>query len=262
MTVKNLTFFIPSCFFLLLILAGCSSLHVDMLPTVDWSTVQIVEFQAPPQDRWNLTEPIQTELLAMDFQVVEDHRNPDLLFSYFTQEGIDLTVESEKVLRLRSLHVQFIDPKTKNLVAAADYFYPDNAQPSDFPRGIKELFAGIRQQSQHQPVVTPAASVKAVDEPEALTTEATIATPQPEATLIKQPTPETSAAKNQTEQRITNPSDRSSVAVETATQNVTPVLDKDDEKMQQAVQKTRSPWVPKFQSWGFENWGEESMDDY
>ncbi|WP_321394010.1 DUF4136 domain-containing protein [uncultured Desulfuromusa sp.] len=264
MIEKYFKLFNASCFLILLILSGCSSLHVDILPTVDWTHVKVVEFQSPLQDHWKLTQPIRSELQGMGFQVEDMPAHPDLLFSYFTQSSIDLTVESEKVMRLRSLHIQFTDPKTKTLVAAADYFYPDNTHPSEFALGVKELFAGIREQTANPSRVNKSATpAKVVEHQTQVPTTATTNSSQPKVAIKKQSTPENSTETSAVETITSHtPAPTSAESEISHQEKITPVLDKSSEKMQQAVQKTRSPWIPKFQSWGFENWGQDSTDDY
>ncbi|MEE4254392.1 MAG: DUF4136 domain-containing protein [Desulfuromusa sp.] len=242
-------------------LAGCSSLHVDVSPAIDWSRVKVIEFQSPLQDPWELTQPIQSELTAMGFQVEETHSNPDLLFSYFTQESRDLTIESEVISRLKSLHVQFIDPETKTLVTAVDYFYPEVTSPSAPEMGVKEVFSGLRQQIQTEIIAQPEAAQN--PPPPAAPAKQIIASPPAKIQngQTEQLQPKSTQSENEPEDNTANISQTKPVEQEALTQEiVTPVLEKSDQKSHQAVQKTRSPWVPKFKSWGFEDWGEDSAD--
>lgn len=244
-----------------LALGGCSSLHVDVSPTVDWSRVKVIEFQDPPQDPWGLTLPIKLELSAMGFQVEESSPNPDLLFSYFTQESPDLTVESKVITRLKSLHVQFIDPATKTLVTAADYFYPEVSSPSAPDMGVKELFLGLRQQIQTEIKSQPetANNVPSTNVP----VEQVSASPSPQSQKpqAQQLQPESTQNQNKREVSGTNVSQSKPVEKkELSREAATTVLEKPDRKSDQAVQQTRSPWVPKLKSWGFEEWGKDSDD--
>ena len=138
---------LSSCLMIFFVLTGCSSLHIDSSPSVDWSHVRVIEFQSPLQDPWELTQPIRSELKTMGFQLTDEtNSHPDLILSYFTQEKPDLTAESEVVMRLKSLHIQFIDPETNTLVTAVDYFYPEVTQPLAPEAGVREAFSGLRQQ--------------------------------------------------------------------------------------------------------------------
>lgn len=234
------------CFFVFFVLTGCASLHLDMVSAVDWNQVRVLQFQSPEGDPWELTQPIKAELQAMGFQVDNFHAKPDLLFSYFIQEGFDLTAESEVLLRLKSLHVQFIDPATKNLVTAVDYFYPEVANPPAPVTGVKEIFAGLRQQI-HAEIEVPATPLA-----------------QP---YESQPDPSTSALLPVNNEPEKNPADHlQSTYNETVSPQPVPtetVLKKADSKStQQATQKSRSPWLPKLKSWGFDNWGKDEPDDY
>ena len=226
-------------FFMFFIMTGCSSLHVDISPTVDWSHVRVIEFQRPLQDPWRLAQPIGSELKAMGFQIAETHAEPDLLFSYFTQSSLDLTAESEVLTRLKSLHVQFIDPATKTLVTAVDYFYPETSDQSAPVTGVKEIFSGLRQQI-HTDINLPSAAPAQFQE---LQTEPL----KPDSSPISIKIKDNTANNYQSEPDETAKT----------------VLKKSDSKSNpQAVQQTRSPWLPKLKSWGFEKWGQDSANDY
>jgi hypothetical protein len=250
-------------FILFFIVTGCASLHVDISPTVDWGHVSVIEFRSPLQDPWELTQPIKSELKAMGFQIEETPANPDLLFSYFTQEGPDLTAESEVLTRLKSLHVQFMDPATKTLVTAVDYFYPEVTAPMTPETGVKEVFSGLRQQIYQE-------SNSQADKPAIVPTQivpvAPVAVAPPTQSQELQPVPlklDPVPSSNESEGNAVNggQSGHGEVA-ESSQKKVTSVLEKTDKKPHQPVQKTRSPWLPKLQSWGFEDWGKDSADDY
>jgi len=254
---------IYTCFFISFALGGCSSLHVDISPSVDWNTVKVIEFQSPPQDPWQLTQPIKSELSAMGFQVKEGSPDPDLLFSYFTQESPDLTVESEVITRLKSLHVQFIDPTTKTLVTAIDYFYPEVTSPSAPAMGVKEVFLGLQQQIQTE-INSQSVAVKNLSlHPVPAKQVSTSPPAQTEKPQVKQLQSESTQNQNERTDSATNASQSKPVEKEELNQKTaTTVLEKPDKKSRQAVQQTSSPWIPKFKSWGFENWGQDSPDDY
>jgi len=243
------------------IMTGCSSLHVDISPSVDWGHVRVIEFQSPPLDSWELTQPIKAELKAMGFQIEETHANPDLLFSYFTQDSPDLTVESEILTRLKSLHVQFTDPTTTSLVAAIDYFYPEGTPQSAPEAGVKEVFAGLQRQI-HKEINSQS------EPPTMLPTQTLSATPvdaAPPQQIQVSPTEKlksnSAPSNNEKEVNATN-NDMSKLdtKVEPSPEAATTVLKKPDKKSYPPVQKNSSPWLPKFKSWGFEDWGQDSED--
>lgn len=254
---------ISTFFFMIFALSGCSSLHVDISPTIDWSRVKVIEFQSPLQDPWELTQPMKSELITMGFQVEETHSNPDLLFSYFTQESRDLTIESEVISRLKSLHVQFMDPETKTLVTAVDYFYPEVTSPSVPEMGVIEVFSGLRQQIQTQTEINSQPEAAQNPPSPAAPAKQIIASPPSKIQngQAEQMQPKFTQNENKPEDHVANISE-TKTAEQTALhqEDVTPVLEKHDQKSHQAVQKTRSPWIPKFKSWGFEDWGEDSTD--
>ena len=254
---------ISLCLFISFVMAGCSSLHVDISPAVDWNHVREIGFQSPLQDPWHLTPLIRSELKNMGFQVEETPANPDLLFSYFTQESPDLTEEGEVFLRLKSLHIQFIDPATKTLVTAVDYFYPEIPNPSTSEMGIKEVFSGLQQQIHKE--INSQSAVPAREPNQTIPTGPVVVEPptQIEKSQTEQLRSTVAPTTIEPEEKPTN-NDQSepSKAVAPSQETVTTVLKKPDNKSPQAIQKTRSPWVPRFKSWGFENWEQDTMDDY
>ena len=256
---------LSSCLMMVFVLTGCSSLHIDSSPSVDWSHVQVIELQRPLQDPWELTQPIRSELKTMGFQLTEEtNTSPDLILSYFTQEKPDLTAESEVVTRLKSLHIQFIDPATNTLVTAVDYFYPEVTQPLAPEAGVREAFSGLRQQI-HKDVTSQ------TNLPEMVPTQTLPAAPlvvappaQSQESAIEQPPSDALPVSNEPAENVTNNNTQSKTVeiVAPGKEAATTVLEKPDKQAQQAVQQTRSPWVPKLQSWGFENWGKDTPADY
>ncbi len=251
------------CFFVFFVITGCSSLHVDVSPSVDWSQVRVLQFQSPPEDLWNLNRTIKSELADMGFQVEETHPNPDLLFSYFTQESPDLSVESQVLTRLKSLHVQFIDPSTKILVTTVDYFYPEVSSSPAPDTGVKEVFSGLRQQIHKE--TNSQSAVPAREQSQTVPAEPVVVDPPTqiqESQAAQQKSNSASATILLEENTINNDQSELGKVVASPQEAAITVLKKPDNKSHQAVQKTRSPWLPKFKSWGFENWGGNSTDDY
>lgn len=250
------------CLFMFFVTA-CSSLHVDIAPSVNWAEVRVVEFQKPAESSWNLYQPIKFELQSLTFQVVDSHPEPDLLFSYFVQESPDLTVESEILVRLKSLHIQFLDPATKTRVAAADYFYPETTDPSAPETGVRDLFAALRKQilkenkSDEKKQITASGPAQVVT-PELATPASPVSTP-----LAGQVKSVVESDQSQVEVNASNEALLSSPEDQSIKQEPKKYTTlKSARQAKEADQKTRSPWTPKFKSWGFENWGQDSVDDY
>lgn len=250
------------CFIIFLIVTGCSSLHIDISPAVDWSRVRVVEFQSPLQDSWELTQPIKSELITMGFQITEKtNTSPDLIFSYFTQEKPDLTAESKVVTRLKSLHVQFIDPAKKTLVTAVDYFYPEGTNPSAPVSGVKEVFSGLRQQINKE--INAQSQVPEMVRTQPLPAALVVVPPKYiQGSQTEQLKTESLSIEIKPEENVAN--NNQSAFVETVVPRSEAITDltKSDKKDRQPVQQTRSPWLPKLRSWGFDTWGQDSVSDY
>lgn len=242
------------------LILGCSSLHVDVVPAVDWSAVSVVELQEPAHDPWLLTAAIRTQLHQMGLTVAaKENASPDLLVRYFVQEGPDLNADGDLLTRLKSLHIQFVDPSTDQYVAVADYFYPDSDyEPVD---GVVAAFSGLQQDiqtagsKQVEPVPPPAPS-SSVDS----ATEA----PQQQPVAAEAGEQPPRANQNPGTEDPAQPAVESAAGLPPSTQQpsatVAPATEKDS--IRKVAPKTRSPWVPRFESWGFENWGEQHDDGY
>lgn len=245
---------------LALFLSGCGSLHVDVGPTVDWDKVSRVALEEPDQDPWQLAGAIRTHLQRMGLTVLaEDAADPDLRVRYFYQEGPDLNADGEVLTRLTSFHLQFVDPTTDNFVAVADYFYADS--DSEPLAGVANAFAGLQQnmsvggtgQAGSEP--TPALGSEA---------EPAVATPSPQQLQV----PAGSEAKALPERQDSNPetlpqpTGKNAGAEPSAEQPPETLSPATDQASARKVKpQVKSPWVPRFESWGFENWGEKQHDD-
>lgn len=244
----------------LVCLPGCSSVHVDVAPTLDWTTLSDVVLQETTPDPWLLTPAIRQELQQMGLRVLEPGSSqPDLIIRFFFKEGPDLDANGNLSTRLQSLHVQFIDPENQNVVAVSDYFYPE--QSSRPEAGVAIAFERLRETIQGRaakPVPTVAAPV--LSEATAPAPAEIPPVPQPQPDEPPRPAPETQRSPVV---KVSSPE----VTVASKPQVVKP-LEKplvpitDKAKVPEVETKTESPWVPKFHSWGFENWGEQRDDGY
>ncbi len=238
-----------------LCLSGCNSLHVEVGPHLAWQKVSTVALQSPPEDPWQLSTAIIAELHDMGLTVIDRQTTePDLLVSYDYTEGPDLNADGDLLTRLKSLHIQFADPATQNNMAVADYFYADyGSEPLD---GVKKAFAALRSDMQTASVSRIKPLPKADPQPQAEDAPPVTRQAPPEKTAEStQPSSfhggQTSSAASVAEPAaatppVTIPSKQPARAIvpttgEPAETKLTP--------------KTRSPWVPRFESWGFEDWG-------
>lgn len=245
---------------LALVLSGCGSLHVDVGPTVDWDKISQVALEQPDQDPWQLAGAIRTHLQRMGLTVLaEDAADPDLRVRYFYQEGPDLNADGEVLTRLTSFHLQFIDPTTDNFVAVADYFYADSdSQPL---AGVANAFAGLQQNmsvggtSQAKPEPTPALGSEA---------EPAVAAPSPPQRQVTtgsedKTLPEIQDSSPEALPQPTGKSAGAAPAAEQPPETLAPTTDRANAR--KIKPQVKSPWVPRFESWGFENWGEQQHDD-
>lgn len=267
---------------MLLCLFGCSSLHVDVAPSVDWNTVSDVTLLAPPKDPWLLAPKIRKQLQHMGMTVLEaGDGDPDLVVRFFTQEGPDLDVDGNMLTRLQSLHVQFVDPSNETVVAVVDYFYPDRSFATD--KGVEAAFAGFYEklqdgrapqvESSSQPLSAPdlvSTSNDSTAKP-GLTQPVEPLTPAPESARLPENMVPSEVEKNSLTQPLETAETAPVSVVETPETSLVPVLEKPETtpapvlekpKVRELESKTQSPWIPKFKSWGFEHWGEQSSDGY
>lgn len=247
---------------MLFAIAGCSSLHVNASPAVNWDHVEVIKFQSPLQDPWHLTQAIRVELTNLGFQIDDSGADPDLLFSYSTQNSPDMTDEGEVITRLNSLHIQFMDPATETPVTAIDYFYPAVSNPPAPVTGVKEVFSGLRQRvltGKKPPAVAPDQQLN-----QTVPVTPIVITPpaqnqeSPSEQLQPSPVPDSIQVEDHVEDSQTQSSKPAVISRETEPA----ALKKMEDKTLKPVEKTRSPWIPKLKSWGFENWGQDSSDEF
>lgn len=278
-------------FLLAFCLAGCASLHVDIGPTVGWDEVSRVILQEPAEDSWQLSPAIRAELQDMGLTVLTDENvDPDLLVRFSYEEGPDLNPDGDLLTRLKSLHIQFVDPATDQNLAVVDYFYAQNQaeKPLD---GVKAAFAGVRQDILTSAIAQPQPAPAPVSQSSPDTPVATPAMPQKEAaaavvspatapqslvgskstTPSQRPAQESASPEqqsfhaapvNRSVDQVRSTEEATGVTAPTVQAPAKPVHDRVKPEMREIAPKTESPWIPRFQSWGFENWGEQPDDGY
>ena len=247
---------------MLFAMSGCSSLHVNVSPAVNWDQVEVIKFQSPHQDPWNLTQAIRAELTDLGFQIDDSGADPDLLFSYSTQNSPDITDEGEVITRLNSLHIQFMDPATEMPVTAVDYFYPAVTNPPAPVTGVKEVFSGLQQR-----ILTgknpPAMVTGQQPNPKVSATPVEITSPAQDQEPPSEPfKPSPIPNSIQVEDNVAGSRTQSSKPAVINRETKPTALKKMEDKTLKPVERTRSPWVPKLKSWGFENWGQDSSDEF
>jgi hypothetical protein len=252
---------------LALIAAGCSPLHTQARPGFDWTAASDIVLHSPASDPWGLVAQTQQELQGMGYVLQPPTApDPDLVIKFSWQEGPDFTSDGTLVNRPKSLHLQFVDPCSGALVAVVDYFLRSSEEPA---AGLKAAFAGLRRELQAsrsastlparvlvpapvqpptQPVEVPAA------EP------ATGMTATPAATVVSEKSADRAAplpVPSVPQQTAPPPNSPPLPAPQPASQPLGEVDESPRVEAPEPIIKPmeRSPWLPKFKSWGFEEWG-------
>jgi len=231
---------------LLFCLVGCSSLHVKVDPNTKWGEVSTVTLLGPQQDPWRLRPAILAELQEMGLTVLPgEGSRPDLEVRFFFQQGRDINEEGHLLNRLQSIHIQLAEPGTETFVAVADYFYANNSITKP-EMGVTAAFAQLRQDIHPDSSPRVPSAQKNQSPKKMMTTDKS-----------NDPSAAQSGGTSQDDGR-----DEQGVAAESALPVETIVPVTDNSSPEKSVQsKTRSPWTPRFKSWGFEEWGKESNDD-
>lgn len=233
-------------FCLLLGLSGCSSVHVDVNRDFSWNHLTTLALDTPAADRWNLEPLIAAELRQQGFAVVPpDTPGIDSLVRFRTGEKQDLDAEGNLSQRLDSVHLQFLDPQTGNRQAVIDYFYPTTDSSHTVAEGIQEALSGLRRTQ----TATRNTSAHPEPDPQPQASTSTTGT-SPPAAAAQQPAPQTDDTRPDAVQSDPQPAEAP---------EVTSVNDQNPEKAarEEPQPQTRSPWIPRFQSWGFDNWGDD-----
>ena len=235
--------------FWLLTLTGCSTVHVDVSRDLDWNRINSVALEAPDADPWQLAPLIAEELRDQGFTVVSaEVQSGDLLLRYATREKPDLDAEGNFSERLESVHLQFLDPATGKRRAVIDYFYPTTDGSHSIADGIEEALADLRnagpaqKTSSKQPATAPA--------------------PSPASAASTKGGPEENSPASMTEQATALPPEARTESSEPAADEATPVPTSAVEASgEEPRPQTRSPWIPRFHSWGFDDWGDDEATD-
>jgi hypothetical protein len=71
-----------------------------------------------------------------------------LVVRYFSTEAPDLDAVSHLRIRLKSVHVQMVNPGDASLVAVSDYFHDSSDMPA---QAVRKAFAGLRDKYLQRP---------------------------------------------------------------------------------------------------------------
>ncbi len=253
----------------LLFVTGCSGLHTGASPDFDWLRVEKVSVQGPWEKFQELQKPTLEEVAAMGYGVVPPSSpEADARLELEVVEALDINEVGAVFSRPRSLHVRIYDADSGAPVALADYYLSSTQSAVN---GVQELFAGVREErsrSKGENKSTAEAPENAfpASEPPAQA-EVPEKNSAPASTLLKeQPSQAISETVEQAEEEV--PQAALETSQETATEIVreaappaTQAQEAETLEWEPAERKKRSPWVPRLESWGFEDWGKPREGD-
>jgi len=254
-------------------LTGCASWHARVRPGFDWSTVSTVSLRGPEEVYSELVATAQEELEGMGYRVLlAESPEAQVEVRLSVVEALDIDESGKTFMRPKSLHTRFYKSADQALVAESSYYLG----PSESPRqGVKALLAGVRKK-QAEAAAAPTAKAAGV---EPVPAEVAPAPSVAAETVIVPPSqaPAPVAAPAKTSGTATAPeavavppgSDlrqpQAAPVVPAATPapiarpevaNETPADDDWDKPREELPSSGEaSPWVPRFQSWGFSEWG-------
>lgn len=250
---------------------SCSHLNVDF--DSSWSarniSVVVVEHELAPDDV--TTADIVNILTRSGWHVVADREQAQARVVCRWARQPDLTEDSEPIEVVKSFHVQVISIQQPKILAVSDYFYSDVTE---------ELIAGVNA------ALTALTHVPAAPEPQPAlqvtqpaVSQSPIATAKVAVPAVKEnpvkriPTQTTTGAQDFSEtqpvESLQNNADPivveevAAVSIEESPQLVHPmepaVPTKQVQPMEPAepVSMEKSPWVPRFQGMGLDEWGKQ-----
>ncbi len=253
--------------FLVLFAAGCSGLHTGASPDFDWSRVEKISVQGPWEKYQELQKPTLQEVAAMGYDVVPPSSpEADARLELDVVEALDINEVGAVFSRPKSLHVRIYEADSGAPVALADYELASSQSAVD---GVLELFAGVKKERRSSTAqkATPAASTE--------TTRQEKVSPSQAESSVKA---EDSASRPSDEQPSQAVTEKAQQAEEQMPQEApAPPREPAQERAQTAEtqakeseaadewesleKKKRSPWAPRLESWGFEDWGKPREGD-
>ncbi|MDY6850021.1 MAG: hypothetical protein SV239_13035 [Thermodesulfobacteriota bacterium] len=255
--------------FMLLFVAGCSGLHTGASPAFDWSRVEKISVQGPWEKYRELQTPTLQEVAAMGYGVVPPSSpEADARLELEVVEALDINEVGAVFSRPKSLHVRIYDADSGAPVALADYYLSSTQSAVD---GVQELFAGVRKErvsSKGGNKSTAAAPENAppANEPPAQAEVPEKSSAPASALPQKQPAQAASGTVKKAEEEV--PQAAQEKSQETATEAVkgapppaTQEQETETSEWNPDETKKRSPWIPRLESWGFEDWGKPREGD-
>ena len=246
--------------FSLALVSACSHLHVDL--DSHWRLSQdarvAVVVEQPPTEI--SVSQVTDAVYSLGWKPADGNSAADAQLLCRWQRVVDLTDDSEPTEAIKSFHVKIINAQNGQLLGVVDYFYAD---------GELDLWTGVEKalnQLYAQITVTPVVAEPVVAEPvaaEPVAAEPVVAEPVVAEPVVTEPVV--------TEPVVTEPVDSISSAIDTSSSSRSGVIyqqsvvgsqesdvEQADHKKQASPQAMeKSPWIPRFQGMGLENWGKE-----
>ena len=232
---------------ILALLSACSHLHVDL--DSNWRLSQdarvAVVVEQPPTEI--TVSQVTDAVYRLGWQPTDGSSRIDAQLLCRWQRAVDLTDDSEPTKTVKSFHARIINAENGRVLGVADYFYADGELDlwTGVEKALNQLYAQITVVS---PVVAtqPVAIEPVAIEPVAIEPVAI----EPVAASSSQTT---SRAIDTTQTHVSGVIYQQHAAGQSASGD-----EESDLQEQTAPQSMeRSPWIPRFQGMGLENWGEE-----
>lgn len=244
---------------------SCSHLNVDF--DSSWSaraiTVVVVEHDHAPDEV--STADIVNILNRSGWHVVADRDQAQARVVCRWSRQPDLTSESEPIEVVKSFHVQVISVAQPKVLAVSDYFYSDSNE---------QLLDGVHA------ALTALTQARVVNVPQAAAAKVhPVSAPEVEASVVVPVVPAVEKLSTDTQKDAQSPSVVAAVTAshadiqalsgeqeilvqETLVDTSLPTSSTERQQVQPLesagpVTMEKSPWVPRFQGMGLEEWGKE-----
>jgi hypothetical protein len=273
--------------FCMVLVSACSHLHVDLDSSWRVSAdahVDVVVEQPPAEIA---VTQVSEAIYQLGWQPPSAGHNADIQVLCRWQRVVDLNADSEPIKTVKSFHVKVINAENGQLLGVADYFY--GTGEIDLWSGVESTLHELYSRITTTAKVPPAASAQIATAPVG---PDTVVTPSVDETVTENDSssevqetvaPSTAPVNVSVPPAVSAPSLPAEPVVEpmpTATV-VVPVADHGEEQSSSAVvvsspaivrqpemqgttvddvkpqSMETSPWVPRFQGLGLENWGQD-----
>lgn len=244
---------------------SCSHLNVDF--DSSWSArdirVVVVEHQQPPDEV--TTADIADILTRSGWHVVADRHQAQARVVCRWARETDLNAETDAIEVVKSFHVQIISVDQPKVLAVSDYFYSNPHEKLIV--GVNKALTALTQKPE------PIAAEPIAAEPVAPKVQPIAAGVRPVDIMNDVPADKVSAAitanpvvqdtmqQTATEQVVNTPQPVAKSLVDEKTFVVEPLTPAVPEQQvlplesAEPVNMERSPWIPRFQGMGFDEWG-------